>query len=71
MISLEWVLGITLGWLFIQSVGAYAYTWKSVSRIWDAIKELQENELHHLDERVSKLESKLDRPIRDEYSRIP
>jgi len=36
--------------------GSYAYTWKSISRLWKAVEDLRTNELKHIKKRLDKLE---------------
>lgn len=59
-LSAEWVLGIVLG--FVS--GSYIFTWKVFTsgradrkELWEAITKLKDNDLHHLEERVAKLEA--------------
>jgi len=39
-------------------LGSYIYTWKTVGSLWRAINRLRENEIRHLEERVTRLEDK-------------
>ena len=56
MFSLEYVVG----GLFALILGGYAYTWKSISRLWAALHTLEENHLSSIHSHLTTLDQRMD-----------
>ena len=60
-LPLWWILGLLVAGI----AGSYVYTWlafnlgrKSNAKLWDAITDLKTNEIKHLEERLTKIETR-------------
>ena len=56
MFSLEYVVG----GLFALILGGYAYTWKSISRLWAAFHAFESNHLSSIHSHLTALDQRMD-----------
>lgn len=63
---------LILGALFSLIAGSYLFTWRALAdaregreKLWDAIKDLYDNDLHHIQVRLTELEIKNEKIRKD------